>query len=346
MGEDDLAQRLRRAGAQVIERGWLSANNVILVDAHSEATVVDTSYYAHADQTVQLVEHALAGRSLDRIANTHLHSDHCGGNRALQDRFPRARISTPSGFRDAVAPWNEELLSFQDTGQHCPPFQVDHFIHHGDSVSLGPLDWEAHAAPGHDPHALMFYQPQERLLISGDALWERRLAIIFPELTGDDGFEAAHRTLDAIERLGPTWVLPGHGAPFSGVAQAISRSRERLDTYAAQPHRHREHAARALAMFHMLETRTLRREQLEAWMVRTPIFRAALGGGLHSPFLQTHEEAGQMPNARDMTDVAREVIESLVQDLILADKAGQLTLDSSVNRAGEHPRRMLQGWSG
>jgi glyoxylase-like metal-dependent hydrolase (beta-lactamase superfamily II) len=329
MGEDDLTQRLRRAGAQFIERGWLSANNVILVDAQSEATVVDTSYATHADQTVQLAERALPGRSIDCIVNTHLHSDHCGGNRALQDRFPRARISTPSGFRDAVAPWDEEQLSFQDTGQHCPAFRVDHFIRHGDSISLGPLDWEAHAAPGHDPHALMFYQPQERLLISGDALWERRLAIIFPELTGGDGFEAAHRTLDAIERLGPTWVLPGHGAPFTGVAQALSRSRGRLDTYAAQPHRHREHAARALAMFHMLETRTLRREQLEAWMVRTPIFQAALGGGLHSPIPLAHQEVGQMPSARDLADAAQEVIASLVQDMILADKAGQLTLVST-----------------
>ena len=328
MGEDDLAQTLRRAGAQFIERGWLSANNVILVDAQSEATVVDTSYSAHADQTVQLAERALRGRPLDRVVNTHLHSDHCGGNRALQDRFPIATISTPSGFRDAVAPWNEDQLSFRDTGQHCPPFHVDHFICHGDSVSLGPLDWEAHAAPGHDPHALMFYQPRERLLISGDALWERRLAIIFPELTGGHGFEAAHRTLDAIEQLGPSWVLPGHGAPFSGVAQAISRSRGRLDTYAAQPHRHREHAARALAMFHMLETRTLHREQLEGWMVRTPIFRNALSGGQPSHFSPAQEEAGQVTDIRDLADAAREVIESLVQDLILADKAGQLTLVS------------------
>ena len=326
MNEDDLAQTLRRAGARFIERGWLSANNVILADAQSEATAVDTSYCSHADQTVQLVEFELAGRRLDRIVNTHLHSDHCGGNRALQDRFPEATISTPSGFRDAVAPWNEERLSFQETGQHCPSFRVDHFIRHGESVSLGPLEWEAHAAPGHDPHALMFFQPQERLLISGDALWEHRLAIIFPELTGGEGFEAALRTLDAIERLRPSWVLPGHGAPFNGVAQAISRSRGRLDTYAAQPQRHREHAARALAMFHMLETRSLGREQLEAWMVRTPIFRRALGADQPAPFSSAQEDAEQRADARDLADAAREVIESLVQDLILADTGGLLAV--------------------
>jgi glyoxylase-like metal-dependent hydrolase (beta-lactamase superfamily II) len=326
MNEDDLPRTLQRAGARFIVRGWLSANNVVLADAQSEAAAVDTSYSAHADQTVQLVEHALAGRALDRIVNTHLHSDHCGGNRALQDRFPGATTWTPSGSRDAVAPWNEEQLTFQDTGQYCPPFRVDDFIRHGESVPLGPLDWEVHAAPGHDPDALMFDQPQEQLLISGDALWERRLAIIFPELTGGNGFEAAHQTLDAIEQLRPLWVLPGHGEPFSGVAQAISRSRQRLDMYAAQPHRHREHAARALAMFHMLEKRTLSREQLEAWMVRTPIFRKALGGGPSTPLPSGQEDANPMANAGNLTEAAREVIESLVKDLILADRAGHLTL--------------------
>lgn len=328
MDEEDLPRTLERTGAQFIVRGWLSANNVVLTDAQSESTVVDTSYVAHAEQTVQLVERALAGEALGRIVNTHLHSDHCGGNRALQDRFPGATTATPSGFRHAVAPWNEEQLSFKDTGQECPPFHVDHFICHGDSVPLGRLAWEAHAAPGHDPDALMFYQPQERVLISGDALWERRLAIIFPELTGGAGFDAAHRTLDAIERLEPRWVLPGHGPPFSGVAQAVSRSRERLDTYAAQPQRHRVHAARALAMFHMLEKRTLHREQLEAWMVHTPIFRSALATGELAPSPYPGDSMSQSIDAVWLVDAAREVIESLVRDSILANERGVLTLIS------------------
>ena len=326
MDEDHLPRALERTGAQFIERGWLSANNIVMADAQSESVVVDTSYVAHADQTVQLVERALAGRALDRVVNTHLHSDHCGGNRALKARFPGVRVSIPLGFHEAVSPWNEEQLSFRDTGQRCPQFCVDYFIRHGDSVALGPLQWEAHAAPGHDPHALMFYQPQERVLISGDALWEHRLAIIFPELTGGKGFDAAHRTLDTIERLGPRWVLPGHGAPFHAVTQAISRSRARLDAYAAQPHRHREHAARALAMFHMIEARTLHRQQLVAWMVRTPIFRNALATGrLDSPSTSRHE-AIQSIEAAWLVDAASEVVESLVRDLILADKDGRLAL--------------------
>lgn len=75
------------ASIRVFERGWLSSNNVLLVD-EARAALVDTGYATHAEQTVSLVEHALAGRALDTIVNTHLHSDHCGGNARLQAQWP------------------------------------------------------------------------------------------------------------------------------------------------------------------------------------------------------------------------------------------------------------------
>jgi glyoxylase-like metal-dependent hydrolase (beta-lactamase superfamily II) len=329
MDQFDLAAALQRVGAQLIVRGWLSANNIVFAHARSRATaVVDTSYFCHADQTVRLVELALGQRALDHIVNTHLHSDHCGGNQALQAKFPDAILAAPAGFRGAVEPWDESRLSFQDTGQHCPPFHVDRFLRPGEAVPLGSLEWEVHAAPGHDPDALMFYEPQERLLISGDALWERRLAIIFPELAGEDGFEAAHRTLDAIERLNPRWVLPGHGDAFNDVSGALQRSRARLSLFAAQPHRHREHAARALAVFRMLEMQTCSREQLEAWMVSTPIFCRALGTPTTLPEA-IHSGCGHLQRSEtsQLANAARQVIDSLLHDRVLIARDHNLALE-------------------
>ena len=83
-------------GLQVLQRDWLSSNQIVFrgpVGPAGDAVpdqagvVVDTGYSAHADQTVALVETALAGRPLGRILNTHLHSDHCGGNQALQQAW-------------------------------------------------------------------------------------------------------------------------------------------------------------------------------------------------------------------------------------------------------------------
>jgi hypothetical protein len=47
---------------RVFERGWLSSNNVLLVD-ETCAALVDTGYATHAPQTVALVRQAL-GRSI------------------------------------------------------------------------------------------------------------------------------------------------------------------------------------------------------------------------------------------------------------------------------------------
>ena len=52
------------------------------------AALVDTGYATHAPQTLALVQQALGARPLDLIVNTHLHSDHCGGNALLQAAWP------------------------------------------------------------------------------------------------------------------------------------------------------------------------------------------------------------------------------------------------------------------
>ena len=273
----DIAASLDALGAQVLVRGWLSANNIVFArDDAAGSAVVDTGYLTHAPQTLALVDRALGGAPLARVVNTHLHSDHCGGNAALARRYPGLQTSVPEGYRAPLDGWNEDALSYRATDQQCEPFAPQHFIADGHTVPLGGRDWQVHAAPGHDPDAVLLFEPASRTLISGDALWENRLAIIFPELAGEPGFDDTARALDTIERLQPRLVLPGHGQPFTDVAGALRASRLRLAAFAAAPIKHRQHAARALVGYHMLEHRARPRAALEAWIVATPIFRQAL----------------------------------------------------------------------
>ena len=260
-------------GLTVLERGWLSANQAVFRAAGtSPATVVDTGFSGHAEQTLALIEHALGSERLGRIVNTHLHSDHCGGNDALQRR---GGVETwiPSPSMAAVERWDQGALSYHLTDQPCPRFVADRALVPGESIALGEADWQIHAAPGHDMDAVMLFEPQTRTLIAGDALWEQRLAIIFPELLGEDGFGPTRATLSLIEQLAPRAVLPGHGRPFGDVAQALAASRERVAAFERRPERHAHHAARALLMFHLLEVRQAAFDELVAWMRQTPIYR-------------------------------------------------------------------------
>jgi glyoxylase-like metal-dependent hydrolase (beta-lactamase superfamily II) len=272
---------LESLGMTVFERGWLSANQAVFAaTGAAPATVVDTGFCLHADQTLALIDRALGGEPLGRIVNTHLHSDHCGGNAALQ-RGGGVETWIPSPSMAAVRRWDEEALSYRLTDQPCPRFKADRALVPGESIVLGEASWQIHAAPGHDMDAVMLFEPQTRTLIAGDALWEERLAIIFPELIGEDGFGPTRATLSLIERLAPRAVLPGHGRPFDDLAQALASSRERIDAFERHPERHAQHAARALLMFHLLEVREAPFDELVAWMRQTPIYRTvAQRGGL------------------------------------------------------------------
>nr|WP_283254145.1 MBL fold metallo-hydrolase [Ramlibacter paludis] len=259
-------------GVAVHERGWLSANLIVLQGAQGTA-VVDTGYVTHSDQTLALVRGALGDRPLDVIVNTHLHSDHCGGNAALQAAYPKARTFIPPGLAAHVRDWDPVALSYEPTGQKCPPFRIDGTLLPGSEVRLGDLAWQVHAAPGHDPHSVVLFEPHSRALLSADALWENGFGVVFPELEGEQAFNEVAATLDLIASLQPALVVPGHGSMFTDVAGALSRARSRLEAYRSQPTRHAIHAAKVLLKFKLLEVQRLPWDEFVAWAVATPYFR-------------------------------------------------------------------------
>ncbi len=256
-------------GVTVFERGWLSANNVLLSDADS-ATLVDSGYVTHAAQTLALVEHALQGRPLDRLVNTHLHSDHCGGNQALQARYTALQTWIAPGLADAVQSWQEDALSYKPTGQNCPPFKFNGLLQPGGSHHWGGMDWEVHAAPGHDPHSVILFAPQHRLLMSADALWQNGFGVVFPELVGEAAFDEVGQTLDLIERLNPATIIPGHGAAFTDVAPALALARSKLAAFAKHPERHARYGAKVLLKFKLLEWGQISRADFDAWTQGVP----------------------------------------------------------------------------
>jgi glyoxylase-like metal-dependent hydrolase (beta-lactamase superfamily II) len=239
------------AGVHVLERGWLSSNSVVFEEGE-RLTVVDTGYALHARQTAALVHHVGGGRPVARIINTHLHSDHAGGNARLA-RGAAVSIQIPAGEADAVRAWDVERLSYRAMGQRCPRFSFDRVLRAGDTLELGALPWEVLAGGGHDPHMLMLFQPDWRILISADALWENGFGGIFPEIDGEAGFVEQRKSLDLISRLGPGLVIPGHGAPFRDIGTALQRAYARLDALQCNPQRNARHVLKLLVKFWLLQ---------------------------------------------------------------------------------------------
>ena len=256
---------------RVFERGWLSSNNVLLLGRDNTA-LVDSGYVTHAPQTLALVQSALGDRALDQLLNTHVHSDHCGGNAALQARYPALRTAIPPGLAEAVQKWDVDALTYAPTGQNCQQYQFDALLQPGTEVRLGDRLWQIHAAPGHDTHSVVLFEPMARVLLSADALWERGFGVVFPELEGLQAFDAVSRTLDVIEALNPAVVIPGHGSVFSDAATALAYARSRLDSFVADPAKHLRHGVKVLLKFKLLELQTMDTEALVHWARTTPYF--------------------------------------------------------------------------
>lgn len=260
------------AGITVFQRGWLSANNV-LFHGRGGTALVDSGYASHSAQTVALVGHALGARPLDLLLNTHLHSDHCGGNAALRGAYPGVRTLVPPGQAEDVRRWDPVALSYQPTGQQCPRFRFDGLLEPGTEVTLNERSWQVHGARGHDPHSIVLFEPCDRILISADALWENGFGVVFPELEGRTAFDEVAETLDVIEGLEPLTVIPGHGALFGGreaVSDALNAARRRLARYLADPAWHARHAAKVLLKFRLLELQRVALAELERWALATP----------------------------------------------------------------------------
>lgn len=273
-------------GVSVFERGWLSSNNIFFAGKDS-SVLVDSGYCTHSDQTLALVEGSLGGRPLDSLLNTHLHSDHCGGNAALQQRYPQLQTLIPPGQAELVAKWDPVRLTYLPTGQLCPRFGYDGLLRPGAEIRLADSDWQIHAAPGHDPHSIILFEPSSRTLISADALWERGFGVIFPELEGEAAFAEVAATFELIETLAPLTVIPGHGSVFPYREDVMQQARERLAAFEKNPERHAHHAAKVLLKFKLLEKQQLLYTEFSAWAGDTTYFRL-----VHSRFFADVPLAG------------------------------------------------------
>ena len=259
-------------GLTVLQRGWLSSNNVLMHAAPGEpgAVLVDTGHVNHAAQTVALVQQALAGRPLHRVLNTHLHSDHCGGNATLARAFGRP-LHIPPGHADAVRAWDEGALSYRATGQRIEPFGIDGVIEPGQAFVAAGREWQVLQAPGHDPHSVMLFDPLHGVLLSADALWEHGFGVVFPEIAGEPGFDDVGEVLDRIASLPVKLVVPGHGAPFTDVQAALDRAQRLLARLKADPARHARHALKVLVKYHLMEVGSEPAADLTAWALATPL---------------------------------------------------------------------------
>ena len=255
---------------RVIVRDWLNANHILLT-GRDRTVLVDSGYGRDANATLEKVSVELAGRPLDWLVNTHCHSDHMGGNAAVR-RAHACRLSLPIDEAALIEAWDEQTLWLSYADQRCERFEFDDTIATGDVLDWGDLRWRTIAAPGHDMGALMFHCEEEGLLITGDALWENGFGVLLPGPGREERLAATRSTLELISRLDVHTVIPGHGAPFSGVDAALERSLRRLEALERDELRMARHILKVMFVFSLLDRQRLPLSHIPDYLATVPLY--------------------------------------------------------------------------
>jgi glyoxylase-like metal-dependent hydrolase (beta-lactamase superfamily II) len=120
-------------------------------------------------------------------------------------RYAAERRSRDSGIAAIVTP-DRELLP-------------------GVTIATDLGEWTVHETPGHAPSHVCLFQPERRLLISGDHLLGR-ISLYFDYGYSADPVGEFVRSLDVVETLDARLCLPGHGRTFTDVHAHIEGNRK------------------------------------------------------------------------------------------------------------------------
>jgi glyoxylase-like metal-dependent hydrolase (beta-lactamase superfamily II) len=257
----------------VFVRDWLSSNNILLKsrDGH---VLIDSGYVRHAPLTLALLttQRGLGHAPLAFLVNTHCHSDHVGGNAAIVRRYG-CPVAVPAAEAPFVERWDGKALLHDYCDHHVERFVVDHALPANSTHVWGDLEWTALAAPGHDMGALVFYNSEHGILISGDALWEHGFGFVMPPEVDPEALPATRATIGMLAGLDIRIVIPGHGEPFTDVAGALDRARKRIVAFEADSLRIARHALKVNLMFSLLDRQRMPLDGMAAYVARVGIYR-------------------------------------------------------------------------
>lgn len=184
-------------------------NTVVLYDRSGEAAVVDCGCFNEREE--ERLKEFFSSRGLTPVAllDTHLHIDHIFGNRFMKEAFGvEAQASAADNFWVENAVEYAAMLGMRGI---TPPPAVGKFLEDGETVRFGESALEVIAVAGHSPGGLCFYSAADRLLLSGDVLFEGGIGR--SDLPGGNGQELVEGIRRKLLTLpDDVRVIPGHGA--------------------------------------------------------------------------------------------------------------------------------------
>lgn len=182
-------------------------NTYIVEDETKQCVIIDPGCQTEQErkQLLQTIStHAL--RPV-KLLNTHCHIDHFPGNKFVCDTYDLLPQFHEVELQVMYAALNyQSVFGFQLE----PSPEPEVFLKGGDVVQFGNTTLQVIFTPGHSPGSLSFYQPESKIIFSGDVLFKGGVGRF--DLPGANG-KVLFETLTKIMMALPddVKVYSGHG---------------------------------------------------------------------------------------------------------------------------------------
>ncbi|USS41461.1 MBL fold metallo-hydrolase [Thermococcus aggregans] len=193
-------------------------SNIYLFRDGKEGLIIDTGtgIYWHRYFEVLERENYLDGLEKVIILNTHEHFDHIGGNRKFKEVLEKRGIDVKFAAHrfaaDVIERGDDYVILSYAYGKRFMPHSVDVRLDDGDILEVGGKKLEVIHTPGHTAGSSCLYEPEEKILFTGDTLFKG--AVGRTDLpTGS--FEKLIESLERLSSLDVYIALPGHGKPVT-----------------------------------------------------------------------------------------------------------------------------------
>jgi glyoxylase-like metal-dependent hydrolase (beta-lactamase superfamily II) len=205
----------------------LAMGQVNLRLEHVRLLVITHAHVDHYGQAATIVERS--------GCEVWMHPNHEHATRAAQD--PEAVLQQRIEIARSAGVPAEPLAEWESARREGPsgvaaPVEPTRPLLPGVEVRSDLGAWLVIETPGHAPSHVCLFQPERRLLISGDHLLGR-ISLYYDYGYSPDPVGEFLGSLDAVEAFGARLALPGHGRTFADVDAHIEGTRalvrERLD---------------------------------------------------------------------------------------------------------------------
>ena len=227
----------------------LSHVNTYLVRGQDGYLLVDTGW--NTEESFEEIRKSLkeVGANIEEISQilvTHIHPDHYGmagmiqklsgamiylheiENAAIDSRYVNMESllgQTTEWLRRNGVP-TEETGNIRDASLEVVdlvvPARPNVILHGGETITTGEFTFKAMWTPGHSPGHICLYEPEKKVLLSGDHI----LPTITPNIgkhpqSAENPLATYLESLLEIRQLDISIVLPGHDEPFTGLVPRI-----------------------------------------------------------------------------------------------------------------------------